>query len=299
MARHEGIRRLALAAAVATFLLLGVGGIVTSRDAGMIFLDWPLSNGSLNPDGWLTNADKLSEHGHRILGAIVGLLTLVLAVALQRHDPRPAVRRLGWAAVVGVGAQGVLGGLRVTEVSTSLALVHGCTGQAFFCVMVALAVLTSGEGRREPESGPDTHSLFVVSLASLFALSMQVVLGARLRHVGGPIVSHFFGAFLTSGTILWLVAIALVSHGARPALRRPALLLAGLVLVQVTLGVMANATLIQGKSYELTAAKVLLPSLHQATGALMVAANVVIAIRAFRRRHAAFLAVPHHGGLAT
>ena len=45
--------------------------------------------------------------------------------------------RLALAAVIG---QGILGGMRVTQVSTFLAAVHGCTGQAFFGLMVALCV---------------------------------------------------------------------------------------------------------------------------------------------------------------
>ena len=57
------MHRFAVATAFVAFLLLAVGGIVTSRDAGMVFPDWPLSLGSVNPEGWLHDADMLSvEH---------------------------------------------------------------------------------------------------------------------------------------------------------------------------------------------------------------------------------------------
>jgi cytochrome c oxidase assembly protein subunit 15 len=65
MRSERGLDRLALAAAVATFFLLTIGGFVTSLDAGMVFLDWPLSNGSINPDGWLFDPKTATEHGHR------------------------------------------------------------------------------------------------------------------------------------------------------------------------------------------------------------------------------------------
>ena len=59
------------------------------------------------------------------------------------------MKGLGVLAVVAVIVQGVLGGTRVTQVSTLLAAVHGCVGQAFFGLMVALCVLT-GRGWQEP-----------------------------------------------------------------------------------------------------------------------------------------------------
>ena len=47
-------------------LVLQAGGFTTSIQAGMAFLDWPLSNGSVNPPGWLTEIDKFAEHSHRL-----------------------------------------------------------------------------------------------------------------------------------------------------------------------------------------------------------------------------------------
>ena len=54
-----------------TFLLYA-GGFTTSIRAGMAFLDWPLSNGSINPEGWLENEDMMAEHSHRLLGPLWG-----------------------------------------------------------------------------------------------------------------------------------------------------------------------------------------------------------------------------------
>lgn len=284
----RAVHRLAVAAAVVTFLLLTVGGVVTSRDAGMVFADWPLSDGSINPDGWTQDPDKASEHGHRLLGALAGLLTIALAVALQRHDPRPWMRKLGWIALVAVCVQGLLGGLRVTEISGALALLHGCTGQAFLCLMVALAYLTSRDALRPARPGPDARRLALCGGAVVFVLYMQIVLGAQLRHNNGPVQAHLLGAVLASGTVFWLMALALLGPEERPALRRPALLLGALLLVQLGLGLATNDLLARTNPREAAGlAQTVLPTAHQTVGALMLATSVVFTLRAVRRCRAA------------
>jgi len=278
------IHVLAVTAAVLTFLTLTFGGFVTSLEAGMVFLDWPTSNGSFNPPGWLRDKDMFSEHGHRLIGAALGLVTIALAVALQRRDDRRFVRVLGWIALGAVCLQGLLGGLRVTESSARLALLHGCTGQALFCIMVALAYLTSRDAREEPEEGPDARSLAVASGAALLAVYLQVVLGAQLRHVGGPIQPHLVGAVCVAGTILWLIPLTLLRHGGRKRLVRPVLLVGALLLVQAGLGLAANdAILAHGRD------AVVLPSLHQEVGAILLATTLLLCLRALRRVHP----VPH------
>jgi cytochrome c oxidase assembly protein subunit 15 len=277
----------AVVVAALTFLALTFGGFVTSLEAGMVYLTWPLSNGSLNPDGWLSDPDQISEHGHRLVSATLGLGTIALAILLQRRDPRRHVRVLGWIALGAVSLQGLLGGLRVTEVSTELALLHGCTGQAVFCLMVAIAYLTSRDGREAPEPGGDTRGLAVCAGATAATVYLQVVLGAQLRHVGGPIHSHVLGAVCVAGSALWLLAVALLRHGGRRAVVRPVLLLGALLLVQVALGLLANAALASGGR-----GAVVLPSLHQEIGALLLATAVVACLRAVRRMQPASFAAP-------
>jgi len=283
----RGTRALAVTAAVATFVLLTAGGFVTSLDAGLVYRGWPLSDGSLNPDGWVRDPDKLSEHGHRLLGALVGILTIALALRLHFREPRRFVRILGWVAVPFVCLQGLLGGLRVTEQSTELAMLHGCTGMLFLGVMVALAYLQSEDALREPEPGADARPLALAATGAFFTIFMQVVLGARLRHVGGPPNNHVFGAILVGAMVLWLLAVTVIRHGGRRALVRPALLLGLIVLVQAGLGIVAADALRTYQPYEPTRIQVLLASAHQVVGALLLATSLVLALRAVRRSHPA------------
>ncbi len=62
----------------AALVLIAIGSLVTTNGAGMAFPDWPLSNGSLNPTGWLTNLFMFLEHSHRLFAGLVATLVIVL-----------------------------------------------------------------------------------------------------------------------------------------------------------------------------------------------------------------------------
>ena len=277
------LRRGAWATAAVTFLLLTVGGVVTSRDAGLVFADWPLSAGSVNPDGWLSDPDQRAEHGHRILGALAGLLAVCVVVWTWRTERRRSVRWLSVAVLAGFGLQGLLGGLRVTEQSGILALVHGCSGQMLFALVVALAYLLSPDGTREHGKTLRTRPLFVAGGATVLAIFMQVILGAGLRHQGGPVQSHILGAVFVTISVLWTVTIAILRDQNRHTLRRNALLMLALVFVQIMLGIGALGAVSGQSRSGYTTYEVWAPTLHQACGALLLAAAVVFTLRAARR----------------
>jgi len=63
---------------IATFVLILIGGHTTTSGAGMAFPDWPLSHGSINPNGWWENFMQRLEHGHRLAAETVALMIGVL-----------------------------------------------------------------------------------------------------------------------------------------------------------------------------------------------------------------------------
>jgi cytochrome c oxidase assembly protein subunit 15 len=194
-----------LVALIWTTFLLYAGGFTTSIEAGMAFLDWPLSNGSINPDGWLTEPDKMAEHSHRLLGAIVGMLVIVIAVWTHWTDSRVWMRRLAWGALALVVFQGLLGGLRVlfdqlntgadhNLVAGAFRVAHACTAQIFLCVLVAIAVGMTrrwidydGGLQRPPSRGIRRAGLF--ACATIF---VQLVLGALIRHNDAALTIPWF-----------------------------------------------------------------------------------------------------------
>jgi len=143
--------------------LIWVGGQVTTYDAGMAVPDWPGTYGYnlfLYPyQTWLFGPfDLFIEHGHRLLGALVGFIAIIAVVVAFMSEPRRWVRGLTVAVLVAVIAQGALGGARVVLADRTLAMIHGCTAEIFFTLCVALMVVTSGwwwaQSLSEKGSGP-------------------------------------------------------------------------------------------------------------------------------------------------
>ena len=179
--------RFAVLTAFATFLLIGLGGLVTSHEAGMSVPDWPTSYGynmfALPIKFWKGGA--FFEHTHRLLASAVGFLTTILAVWLWLKDSRKWMKWLGIIAFLLVIAQGVLGGLRVTMHMNSLGIFHGAVAQTFFVLVCAIALFTSRfwielaakQNTFFVPRGLRSHVLFVTIL--IFA---QLLIGATMRH---------------------------------------------------------------------------------------------------------------------
>src|SRR5271154_7537890 len=137
--------RFAMLTAFATFLLIGLGGLVTSHGAGMSVPDWPNSYGysmfAFPPSKWVGGI--FYEHTHRLWASAVGLMTTILAIWICLKDSRKWMKWLGVIAFLLVVVQGILGGLRVTMKMDSLGIFHGVIAQTFFVLTCAIALFTS------------------------------------------------------------------------------------------------------------------------------------------------------------
>lgn len=147
--------RFALATSASTLVLIFVGSLVTTTGAGLAVPDWPTTFGYnmfLYPWSQMVGG-IFYEHSHRLIGTIVGLLTITVALVLWLKEPGGVARWMGIAAVGAVIVQGVLGGLRVILISvgSELALIHGLLANAFFALMVSVVVCTSQEWKYGPQ----------------------------------------------------------------------------------------------------------------------------------------------------
>lgn len=182
-------------AAVWAILLLYAGAYTTSIQAGMAFLDWPLSNSSINPDGWLTNEAMRAEHSHRLLGAKLGLLAIGMVIWTQLRASEKWRRGLALGVLGMIIFQGCLGGGRVlldrlntgwdsNVVAQTFAVLHACGAQLTVCLLVANATTNSRAwlerncGLRSPVSAK-IKRLGWVAVGTLF---IQILLGAIMRH---------------------------------------------------------------------------------------------------------------------
>ncbi len=184
---HRGLHIYACVTAFLTLCLIGLGGLVTSREAGMAVPDWPRTYGHnmfLFPIS-LWTGNVFYEHTHRLLASCVGLLTLIQAVLIWRIDARAWLRWLGVAASLMVILQGILGGLRVTEKNPDLGILHAALGQLFFLTMASTALFLSRFWMNAPEPARccepalRLRRIYLVATALILA---QLVMGATMRH---------------------------------------------------------------------------------------------------------------------
>ncbi len=290
---NAALHRFALFTAACTLLLVVAGALVTSNDAGLAVPDWPLSYGSLMPP---MVGGIFYEHGHRMIATFVGILSIVLAIWIQRREPRRWMRRLGWAALAAVVAQGVLGGLTVLFfLPPPISIAHASLAQLFFCATVGIAVFTSRWWMsdvaatlrsplvRDRANAAQSHAVRNFAVATAAVVFIQLVLGAAFRHHVLGILPH----------ILWAVAVlvfsVMLSRKVRrqfadvTALRAPVKLLAALVGTQILLGTAAYLSrVVTADAPQPMPWMVGFTVAHVAVGALTLAAAVVTALCCYR-----------------
>jgi len=190
-AHQPALALFATLGSVWVFVLVSLGAFTTSIGAGMAFPDWPLSNGSLNPIGWLDNLSMFAEHSHRLSAGVMGTVTIILAIWLWKTEARAWLRQLAWFAVGLVLVQAVVGGLRVlldhlalpsleTSLGRLFAMLHACLAQLFACTLIAVAVAcTRGWIERPVPVSAGLRRAGRICCALLF---LQLAIAAVLRH---------------------------------------------------------------------------------------------------------------------
>jgi cytochrome c oxidase assembly protein subunit 15 len=225
------------------------------------------------------------EHTHRLYGAAVGLFTLFLMVDFLVFDRRKWMKALGVLAFLAVIVQGVLGGLRVNYNSTLLAAFHGCFGQGFFGLMVALCVFTGRSWFGKPRFVATARKYRGLTASGLGLIYSQVILGAWLRHYGDPraLIVHAVVAVLVFGHLTGLVLKVQRNHAQVPELVPASTALGILLILQIGLGIGAWLLLrpYDGIAHPVTLFAALIRTGHQANAALLLASAVVLTLRAF------------------
>lgn len=212
-AHKPGLAIFSAIGAVWVFVLLTLGAFTTTIGAGMAFADWPLSNGSINPEGWLEDIAKFAEHSHRLSGTTMGLIAIGLAVWLHRTESRAWLRRLGWAGLVVVIIQGIIGGQRVLldgievpgfhmSLGQMLRVPHGVLAQLYVCVLIAIAISCSKSWIER--ATPVSAALRKVALACTALVLVQLTIAVFMRHNNAGMAIPFFPHSTAAGN--WLPA---------------------------------------------------------------------------------------------
>ena len=282
------LHRLARLTAGATFLLIVIGGIVTSTDSGLAVPDWPTTFGYnmfLYPLSEMIGG-ILYEHSHRLMGSLVGILTVALFVFILARDSRKWLKWLGLAALIAVIVQGVLGGLRVTQVDRSFAIVHACLAQAFFALLCGIAWFTSHDWWQDRSETliAAAQKLRRLSLITTCLIYAQLIFGAVLRHTGSRLDAHLLFAFLVALHIFLLARRILgTNDDAQKVAPSTALLLLGLLVVQLMLGTGAFFAKLTALGETFAAAlTVTITTAHVVVGALMLVSSFVLTLKIYR-----------------
>jgi len=326
----------------------------------MVFADWPLSLGSINPPGWLDHMIPFLEHSHRLLAKLVGFLVLGLFVWTYVRSGRRALEVLGlvlflalilavfivaggerfdaerkrmWLAV-GLGlslipvawliwswrardwnllqklsalallmvtTQAIFGGMRVTEISDALAVVHGCFAQAFFCLLL-LIVMAAGPGWSDGgfrDARARLRPTRWIGAVLVGLIVLQLVFGAYMRHhhrsglvdddlfrtqgawippLGDPVVASLFLHKFTAVCIfLFVVGMAIRFAGAgRSKGNGRALGFSGAILAMLSFQIVLGLSVIgTGKSFWIT-------NVHVLNGLAILGTSFVFAVLAWR-----------------
>lgn len=290
---QDWLARFAKVAVLATAPLLFVGGLVTSTQSGMAVPDWPTTFGMnmfLYPLGPRVDPGVYFEHSHRLFGTLVGAASVVLAFFGGVAGPTRFVQRLSVIAFVLVASQGVLGGMRVIQNKTALAMVHGISAQLIFACLVVLAVHLS-RGYQAVSSTPvlGARRAKLFGTLAMHSLIVQLVLGAAYRHLRHDHILYThalfaflvtFGAFIAAATA-WGLRDARTSEPL-PASGLPARAATWVgisVIVQFVLGWFAFG--FAGKQMQAAdVGQALLRTVHQANGALLLGAVTALFVAA-------------------
>lgn len=212
----------------------------------------------------------------------------------------PLLTKLSALALLMVTVQAILGGLRVTEVSDFFAVLHGCLGQVFFCVLLLIVMVTRPEWPRFGIGCMGRPKMWVrrASMVLLGLISSQLIFGAAMRHFhregladtgllrtagqwipsfDEPILTVMFlhkanGWLILAAVLGLLVLMRRCGYGLGCGLRHVRVILLAL-LVQISLGLAVIAT---GKHFWLT-------NFHVVNGLLILALVFSLVVRASKR----------------
>ena len=231
----------------------------------------------------------------------------VLSQAGRRDHPHSAtVRWLAFAAFLGVCAQAVMGGLRVTtetdgnaNAATLFRILHGCFAQFELCLLVAIATILSPVWRRLGVTEGDHGTARLAWITTGFVY-LQLIAGATMRHLGAGLAIPTFpaaaadggwmpathnalislnfvhtrvGALLVALAVGTLVFSALNGAGRDSGIIGPAFLLLAVTTAQVLMGMLVIWKM----------RPPILTTLHVVNGAAVLATTVLLATRASRK----------------
>lgn len=243
------------------------------------------------------SVDSLTNVGFAI--AAIGAVAF-LVIAYLEFTARTAgrwQRGLVTLALLGVIAQGLLGGLRVylnELLGPGLAVVHGMLAQGFLALVAVLALMTTDAWNQRTDllASKTMRRLTLLAVPLVFA---QIFFGGLLRHLDWPLAArlHPMLAFAVGLVIVLLAVHAFGNDAESRAVRRIVATLCVLLGLQVLLGIEAfvRAANPELRYLPVTIGDAAVRSTHVLIGFVMFALVAVLAARTWKARLIEFAGV--------
>jgi heme A synthase len=226
-------QRLALAATIATYILVVIGGTVRATGSGLACPDWPTCHGRLLPP---LEQHNLIEYSHRLFASIVSVLVLVALVAAWKYFRRDrAITSLATLATAILVIQVILGAVTVqADLPASVVTAHLGTAMLLLGCLTVLTLVSFRRTSRQDSSVEDPagarsfRNAAIVAALGLYVLLLSgtyvagsgagaacsgwpLCNGQVFPHGAGPVQIHFMHRFLVA---VITVALALLVYGA-------------------------------------------------------------------------------------
>jgi cytochrome c oxidase assembly protein subunit 15 len=252
-------RRLSILSTVATFLLIGVGGLVRATKSGLgCGTDWPHCSGRLVPS--LETRATIIEFSHRLTASVVVILLAALAVVAWRNRAEaPRLVKPSIAAFILVMSQAVLGAIVVKlELDAVSVVLHLATALSLVALLIYIVCASSAADGKLTELHDEAVSRsarYVAGAVFLLLLLGSYVSGREAGYVfpdwplmNGRVIPdfqvegqaiHFLhrGFALIVGVVLVMFVVRMSRRRAEfPLTARLAHIAAGLFGVEVMIG---------------------------------------------------------------
>lgn len=260
----RGFRLLAVAAALASWALVAVGGVVRVTESGLGCPHWPLCTADAVPLG---TKESAIEYSHRAVVALVIVLVVWLwAWAWRRYRSRPDVFWSATAAILLVPLQALLGAVAVwLELPGWVVAFHFVVGMLFLATVVLVTACTFRTPRPRATPGfarlvwgTTALALVLVSVgAVVVAIEADTACGTQWPACNGGFATGggHAGVQVTHRMLAYTVALlaaglaVLAWRGIGP--RLAGMLPLAAVLIQIGFGIGIVLVGGQGRAYEI------------------------------------------------
>jgi cytochrome c oxidase assembly protein subunit 15 len=246
-----GLHAWTVLTAGATLVLLALGQLVTSFQAGMADPIWPTEPWYLLAIGWKEpSRGYLIEHTHRIAAFTVGGLVSVLALWLWGTDPDRLTRRLGLVSlVVLLAGFGQFHGGLIAQRNVATNEVRcpiGGTAVTLIGLTGILALAVAGLVRRSDKSGlrfTGVLALVGVMIQGLFGgfrVMLNELIGTDLATIHGIFAQVVFCLLISIAVLTGRPSSSELPESHARRLTRRSVILTTFVFIQVVLGALVR-----------------------------------------------------------